>query len=465
MSRRAFVTCTVLVCTLGAVSNAWAQPGISQGPNLGTFSIGPVQIPMTATGGNGTYVWQITAGSLPPGLSLRTDPDTWFSTNSSAGVIGVATTPGTYNFTLQVTSAGLSSSRAFTVRISALLIQDLWQVPDGFANRPYAPRQLTAVNNVSAVTWTATSGLPPGLTLSAAGVLSGTPTISGFYTIQLRLQDSVDTVFRSVNIGVYNIEITTPRLLPNATQQVPYSAIVSASGGSGTYTFSTCSGVGCAGASSGLPTGLVIDESTGAISGTPTAGAGQWGFTLWVTDTNHVSYSKRMAIVILGVPITLPHIGPYGSVWSACTLGWPCDLGLFVGSGGTAPFTWTATGLPPGMDIRFGSAMQGWKNPADGEVSGSPSQAGLFNVTVTATDAMGVSTSNTFPLRVASLNMTNYPPNGTLGVPVFTQGASDRRASRPSVPGAAISDFTSLYTAEQVSGTLPAGLTFNPATS
>src|SRR5437762_10977292 len=110
-----------------AVPAALAQspPVFSQGPNFGTWSVGEVQAALAATGGNGTYSWSVTAGALPPGISLRTDRAAFFPATASAGLIGVATTPGTYNFTLSVTSAGLTSNQNCTVKVTALAVKDL----------------------------------------------------------------------------------------------------------------------------------------------------------------------------------------------------------------------------------------------------------------------------------------------------------------------------------------------------
>ncbi|HEU4936487.1 MAG TPA: hypothetical protein VFT39_08545 [Vicinamibacterales bacterium] len=71
------------------------------GPDLGAFSTGEMQYSLIATGGNGTYTWDITAGSLPPGVALRTDNPSWFPANASAGLVGIPTVLGRYNFTLR----------------------------------------------------------------------------------------------------------------------------------------------------------------------------------------------------------------------------------------------------------------------------------------------------------------------------------------------------------------------------
>ncbi|MDO8681823.1 MAG: hypothetical protein Q7R30_25210, partial [Acidobacteriota bacterium] len=44
----------------------------SQGANFGTWSVGQIEAQLSATGGNGTYAWSVVAGSLPPGLAIRT---------------------------------------------------------------------------------------------------------------------------------------------------------------------------------------------------------------------------------------------------------------------------------------------------------------------------------------------------------------------------------------------------------
>ncbi len=94
-------------CLLAAAAPARAQALTTNvGSDLGTFSTGELQFALIATGGTGTYTWDITVGTLPTGVALRTDKPSWFPSNASAGLIGVPTVPGHYNFTLRVRSGG-----------------------------------------------------------------------------------------------------------------------------------------------------------------------------------------------------------------------------------------------------------------------------------------------------------------------------------------------------------------------
>ena len=76
--------------------------------------------------------------------------------------------------------------------------------------------------------------------------------------------------------------------------------------------------------------------------------------------------------------------------------------GSVTASGGVAPITWSASGLPPGLAI----------DATTGALTGTPAQAGTFTPTVTATDADGGQASATLSLAVAAA-----PPAGGLSEP------------------------------------------------
>jgi len=160
-----------------------------------------------------------------------------------------------------------------------------------------------------------------------------------------------------------------PATLPNGSVGTAYNQIVSASGGTPPYSFAISSGA--------LPTGLLLNPSTGAITGTPTA-AGTFTFTITATDASGCSGSRLYTIniasagcpVITLSPTTLPPAMAQVFYSQAVTA-----------SGGTAPYVYTisAGALPSGLTL----------NPATGVVSGMPLTGGLFNFTIRATDANG----------------------------------------------------------------------------
>src|SRR6185369_4451601 len=104
------------------------------------------------------------------------------------------------------------------------------------------------------------------------------------------LADTADTVFKGVNFTIYAVQITTPGLLPNLTQNTPYSTTIVATGAAGGYTFSA----------SNLPNGLSINSSSGVISGTVSSGGGsnvgRSSVNVTAKDSLNVSYTKTMSI-------------------------------------------------------------------------------------------------------------------------------------------------------------------------
>lgn len=147
------------------------------------FSGRPYQQSLTVSGGVGPYQIVRSSGALPPGLAL-----------TSAGLLsGTPTTLGTYQFTLSVTDLGshCSTSRAYTLTITTCptLTLDPPDIPDGALGMEYS-HTLAALGGREPYRFVAKGKLPPGLSLSADGVFSGTPTQMGYFPFTLLIIDA-----------------------------------------------------------------------------------------------------------------------------------------------------------------------------------------------------------------------------------------------------------------------------------
>jgi hypothetical protein len=140
-----------------------------------------------------------------------------------------------------------------------------------------------------------TSGpLPPGLTLSNDGTLSGTPTTAGTYaftvsaTNVLYFPSASDNV--SVTVLVPGFHVTTTSLSP-ATRGSPYSDPLAAAGGKTPYKWKK---------TAALPKGLKL-SSTGLLSGTPSAKlkAGNYSIAVSVTDSSKPKQTAMATLTLM----------------------------------------------------------------------------------------------------------------------------------------------------------------------
>ncbi len=179
-----------------------------------------------------------------------------------------------------------------TVNCPAITIAQT-TLPNGALNTSYN-QSLTASGGTTPHTFSLSAGeLPPGLTLAATGVLSGTPTTPGNFTFAVRATDTngcLGTRVFTLQIACQAITLN-PTTLPQAAVGTAYSQQLTAAGGIGS--------VGFALFNTSLPVGLTLSP-TGLLSGTPTA-AGAFSFTVRATDSNACTGVRTYSLVITGV--------------------------------------------------------------------------------------------------------------------------------------------------------------------
>ena len=408
-------TYTVHIGTNSLTVNPASLPNGSQG-SVYTQTV-------TASGGSGAgYVFSISAGSLPTGLSM----------NGSGNITGTPTTGGSYTFTVHVVdSFNNTGSRAYTVNIgSNILTVNPASLPNGTQGTAYS-QTITASGGSAPYTFARTSGtLPTGLSLSSGGVLSGTPTASGTFNFDVQATDpSFNTGTRSYSVTINLAPLTiNPPSLPAATVGTAYNQTVTASGGTAPYSYAVLSG--------SLPTGLSLNAGTGAITGTPSA-TGAFNFTIQATDatpnTGTRNYTINVGSNILAVsPASLPN-GTQGTAYSQTV----------SASGGTGPYTFALSSgaLPAGLSLNAGT----------GVISGTPSGSGVSTFTIRATDSVGnIGNSPSYTVNIGTNSLTVNPaslPNGTNGT-AYSQTVTASGGTGP-------------YTFALSSGALPAGLTLS----
>lgn len=382
----------------------------------------PYDLTLTAQGGASPYAWDLLfgSGSLPPGLTL----------SSQGRLQGTPTTGGIYPLTLRVTDASGNSylsSLVLRIEATALTISNT-SLAGAATNVPYS-QSFSAFGGTAPYTFAVTSGtLPPGLTLTSAGLLSGTPTSVGMFNFAITATDAMS----ATAVSNFTLMVTGagPRIivssLPAGTLNQPFNASLTGQGGTPPFTFTVLSGA--------LPAGLTLNLN-GTITGTPTA-SGLFPVTIRIGDANSQSSQADLFIRINSGALNITtSSAPDGFVNNAYTF-------TFTSAGGAPPTTYSLLSgtLPAGLTLS-----------AAGTLSGTPTAAGSYPVVIRATDASGATSqvAITFRIQSSTLQLSQSGlANGQIG---------QTYSSTLSATGGA-----SPYTFNLVTGTLPTGLTFSP---
>jgi len=189
----------------------------------------PYSMPLAASGGVPPYNWSMAPRpneALPDGLDL----------NPSTGLIsGTPTKAGNFTFTVGVGDSVNSPqvNRTFTIPIAAEgLVITTSILGAGIQNQPYA-QQFTAAGGAEPYTWTIISGsLPSGLSMTSAGVITGTPPVVGGSTFTVRVADSqgrTNTREFTLVVGppVGTLTLTGLPSQPNPAQQLGFGLTLS----------------------------------------------------------------------------------------------------------------------------------------------------------------------------------------------------------------------------------------------
>ncbi|WP_223884626.1 putative Ig domain-containing protein [Micromonospora craniellae] len=283
------------------------------------------------------------------------------------------------------------------------------------AYEPYPGHTFTATGDEEIRISLVAGAIPPGLALSSAGTLTGTPTVAGRFAFTVRATGapSGETADHQVTVVVVQpvVTVTSPEpVSPWYVGQVYPTYRFTVSGGTAPHTVSLASG--------SLPPGLSL-SSAGVLAGFPSQ-AGRHRFGLLVTDANGFQGQQDVTLVIATAAAVItsaePPLGTAGQAYS---------------------FRFTAEG---DSDIRFGLAAgalpDGLVLDPDGVLSGTPTVAGSFDFTILAT---GTATSDTdevslvvYPDPTATPSASPTPTEQSTAYPTAPSQSPTPAAAAPS---------------------------------
>ncbi|MBE9599687.1 putative Ig domain-containing protein [Pedobacter sp. MC2016-24] len=340
-----------------------------------------------ATGGSPAFTYALASGStLPAGLSL----------SSTGELTGKPTTAGNASFSIIVTdSKGCNATATFNLVVTDALAIGTAILPNGTTNVLYPNQTLPAATGGTGPYNYIATNLPPGLILDPdTHVISGTPTQAGTYPVKVTVTDANgNKATQDYSIIVRDPLVLAPATLAEGTVGTLYPAqtIPTVTGGVGPYAYTA----------TGLPNGLIFNETTHEITGTPTA-SGTYTVSVTVKDADGKTVTTPYTLVVKD-PLVLPVATlPDGNVNVVYT-----SQALPSATGGTGPYTYSAPTLPAGLQF----------DPVTRIISGTPGQSGLFTIPVTVKDQTGKTVTTNYTLRViGALSLpTAALANGTVG--------------------------------------------------
>ncbi|HEV7485928.1 MAG TPA: ice-binding family protein [Thermoanaerobaculia bacterium] len=333
-------------------------------------------------------------------------------------------------------------------------------LPNGIEGTPYASVTITADGGIKPFTFTAVSQPPlPGVTLSASGVLSGTPTTAGHFTFTVTATDATQvcsgTPTYAIDVACPGNTAISPSAIP-PTPGVPF--VLPPARACSPYIVKF--GDGCTlphhfvltpAAPSGGPVPSELDPQTGVLDWVPKT-SGVYTFTVSDGSVSQI-YTIAVACEAISIsPLTLPD-GQVCAIYDAPITAAGCDP-LYV-------LSLESGLLPPGV-ILTGNAIRG-----------TPTNFGMYSFTIKATAAddpacfvtrdYSIQTScppitispNTLPPAIVGQNYgVQLSPSCAVGKTAFSVPATDLP------PGLLLSDAGLLFGLPSAPGIYPFTVTF-----
>ncbi|MBK8094116.1 MAG: putative Ig domain-containing protein [Verrucomicrobiaceae bacterium] len=383
----------------------------------------------SASGISGTFTWSLT-GTIPTGLTI----------NSSTGQLSTtaATPAGLHNsFNIVATSASYptcSGSLPGSLRVCPVMTVTLPST-SATVGTVYSQSVTQSGSAATPITYTLNSGaLPTWATLTAAGVLSGTPNTTTAATFTIRATDANGCFGISPSYTITPACPTITVTAGSAFQPVFGTASTqttgaSASGISGTFTWSL---------TGTIPTGLTINGS-GQLSTTAATPAGlHSSFNIVATSASYPTCSGSLPGSLRVCPVmtvTLPN--------TSATVGTVYSQSVTQSGSAATPITYT---------LNSGSLPTWATLTAAGVLSGTPNNTTAATFTIRATDAngcFGISPSYTITPACPTITVTA----GSAFQPVFGTASTQ-------TTGASASGISGTFT-WSLTGMIPTGLTIN----
>ena len=273
--------------------------------------------------------------------------------------------------------------------------------------------QITATNSPSNFF---AIGLPYGLTINSnTGLISGTPTNSGNFSVNLIASNlgGNGSATLLVRISAPGPPVIISSLNVNGTVGQSMNYLVSATQNPANFLASS------------LPLGLSINNTTGLVSGTPTL-AGNYSSIISATNSWGTGNATLLIRILPQAPVIESSLNAQGMVGIQQT--GVIDAFEYIIKASNSPVSFGATGLPPGLSL----------NATTGRIYGIPTTGGIFTSNISATNAGGTGMASlviTLSLRPPYILLNSATSNVTVGTPFTLQISARNGPTSFSVTG------------------------------